>query len=295
MSYRATVYNVMIGSPSDVKTERDVARQVIYTWNAVHSESRKIILWPIDSEFDTFPELGERPQGIINKQVLQKSDLLVAIFWTRLGTPTGQAISGTVEEIEEYVKAGKEVMLYFSQAHLDPANVDWQQHQALKEFQEESKRRGLVQTFRDAEDFRGKFSNQLARKINQDRLFTNAQPRAAQLVEKSDVYQNLIDVARRAPGTAIETAWPYVQDSLLALGRKFGLREQGTWNGGPVIPIEEFDRIRALSPELIALIKNLQTSRIRVAQDSDFKPSTEAEKFVLLASRAIQELNKIRA
>ena len=218
----------MIGSPSDVKTERDVARQVIYTWNAVHSESRKIILWPIDSEFDTFPELGERPQGIINRQGLQKSDLLVAIFWTRLGTPTGQAISGTVEEIEEHVKAGKEVMLYFSQAHLDPANVDWQQHQALKEFQEESKRRGLVQTFRDAEDFRGKFSNQLARKINQDRLFTNAQPRAAQLVEKSDVYQNLIDVARRAPGTAIETAWPYVQDSLLALGRKFGLREQGT-------------------------------------------------------------------
>jgi hypothetical protein len=61
----------------------------------------------------------------------------------------------------------------------------------------------------------------------------------------------------------------------LALGRKFRLREQGTWNEGPVIPIEEFDHIRALSPELIASIKSLETLRTGVAQDSDFKPSTE--------------------
>jgi hypothetical protein len=103
-----------------------------------------------------------------------------------------------------------------------------------------------------------------------------------------------MEVASRSPGTAIKSAWSYVQDSLLALGRKFRLREQGTWNGGPVIPIDEFDRIEALSPELSASIKNLETSRIRVDQDSDFKPSIEdAEEYVLRACRAVQQLNQI--
>jgi hypothetical protein len=292
MPYTATVYNVMIASPSDVTTERRIAQEVIYKWNATHSGSRKIILRPLAWEFDTFPELGDRPQGIINKYVLQKSDLLVAIFWTRLGSPTGQSISGTVEEIEEHKKAGKAVMLYFSEAPSELANVDPQQYEALKRFRKEI--RGLFETFKNAEDFRDKFRDQLARSINEHTLFANTQGRAAQLVEKSDVYGVLIEVAKRAPGLAIESAWPYVQDSLLALGRKAGLREQGTWDGGPVIPIAEFDRIGSLPAELIASIKNLETLRIKVAQVSDFKPSTEdAEKFVLLASRAVLELNQI--
>src|ERR1700732_2565467 len=154
MPYAATVYNVMIGSPNDVTGERDIAREVIYKWNAAHSESRKIILRPLGWEFDTSPELGDRPQGIINKQVLQKSDLLVAIFWTRIGTPTGQSLSGTVEEIEEHVKAGKAVMLYFSQAPIAPASVDEQQSRALEKFREEIRRRGLFETFKNAEEFR---------------------------------------------------------------------------------------------------------------------------------------------
>jgi len=58
--------------------------------------------------------MGDRPQAILNKQLGEISNILIGIFWTRLGTHTGQAESGTVEEIEEFMKAGKPVLLYFS-------------------------------------------------------------------------------------------------------------------------------------------------------------------------------------
>lgn len=71
--------------------------------------------------------MGDRPQAIINKQLLEQSDLLVAVFWTRLGSPTGATNSGTVEEIEEHLAAKKPTMLYFSSAPVRPDSVDNEQ------------------------------------------------------------------------------------------------------------------------------------------------------------------------
>jgi len=59
------------------------------------------------------PEMSGRPQGIINQRLLKECDLLIAAFWTRIGSPAGVAASGTVEEIEEHLAAGKEAMIYF--------------------------------------------------------------------------------------------------------------------------------------------------------------------------------------
>ena len=50
--------------------------------------------------------MGERAQAIINRQIVKDSDLVVAIFWTRIGTPTGVAQSGMIEEIEEHYWRG---------------------------------------------------------------------------------------------------------------------------------------------------------------------------------------------
>ena len=84
MSYDAKAFNVMIASPSDVPSERNIVREVVYEWNAVHSQSRKIVLLPIGWETHSSPEMGGRAQEILNDQVLSKCDLLVGIFWTRI-------------------------------------------------------------------------------------------------------------------------------------------------------------------------------------------------------------------
>ena len=165
MAYRATVLKVMIASPGDVANERRVARDVVHEWNAVHSLDRKTVLVPVAWETHASPAMGERAQQIINKQLLSDSDLLVAIFWTRLGTPTGAATSGTVEEIEEHLGAGKPTMLYFSAAPVRPDSVDEQQYHALREFRKSVQKRGLIEEYESIGEFREKFVRQLAQTI----------------------------------------------------------------------------------------------------------------------------------
>lgn len=104
----AKVCRVMIASPSDVKEERGLIREVISEWNSVNSERNKFVLLPVGWETHTSPDMGERPQAIINKDVLRDCDLLVAAFWTRIGSPTGSFPSGSVEEIEEDIASGRD-------------------------------------------------------------------------------------------------------------------------------------------------------------------------------------------
>jgi hypothetical protein len=167
MPYIATVLKVMIASPGDVATERGVAEEVIHGWNAVHSQDRRTVLLPVAWETHAVPALGERAQAIINRQLVRDSDLLVAIFWTRIGTPTGAAASGTIEEIEEHLRAGKRVMLYFSAAPVRLDSVDDAQYHALREFKESYRQRGLVEEYESVSQFREKFARQLAQTIIQ--------------------------------------------------------------------------------------------------------------------------------
>ena len=143
MPYDARVVKVMIASPGDVSTERQQVREVLSEWNSIHSEDRGLVLLPIGWETHSTPELGDRPQATINKQVLADCDLLIAMFWTRIGTPTGASISGTVEEIQEHLRAGKQAMLYFSSAPVRPDSVDEEQYRALKQFKNECYKRRL--------------------------------------------------------------------------------------------------------------------------------------------------------
>jgi hypothetical protein len=166
MSYLATVYKVMIASPSDVKEERQIVREEIANWNAAHSEARGIVLLPVSWEDSSAPSTGDRPQGIINKQVLGGADLLVGVFWTRLGTSTGKFPSGTVEEIEEHIAVGRPAMVYFSQAPIMPGNLDSDQYAGVSRLRDSLKDRALFHTYDDAHSFRSGFAHHLQITLN---------------------------------------------------------------------------------------------------------------------------------
>jgi hypothetical protein len=155
----------MVASPSDVPQERIIVRDVIAEWNAIHAKDRKTVLMPLGWETHATPEMGDRPQAIINGQLLKEADLLVAMFWTRIGSPTGTAKSGTVEEIEEHIRAGKPAMIYFSSAPVRPDSIDEKQYAALREFMASLRKRGLVEQYETLAEFRTKFARQLAQKI----------------------------------------------------------------------------------------------------------------------------------
>lgn len=166
MAYDAKAVEIMIASPSDVTEERNSIREIIAEWNHIHSRSQSICLMPVSWETHASPELSGRPQQIINERVLDNADLLIGVFWTRLGTPTGESISGSVEEIERHVRAGKPAMLYFSAAPVVPQSLDRTQYDALTEFRLWAEGAGLIESYADITEFRNKFRRQLQIAVN---------------------------------------------------------------------------------------------------------------------------------
>jgi len=107
-------------------------------------------------------------------QLVKSCDLLVGLFWTRVGTHTGVAEGGTVEEVEYFISQKKPVMLYFSSAQIDPTKIDIEQFQNLRSFQERMRNLGLVEGYTSTADFRERFARHLTLHIN--RLATGAPP-----------------------------------------------------------------------------------------------------------------------
>ncbi len=165
MPFNAKAIEVMIATPSDLATEREVVRDVINEWNYVHSRDKNLVLIPLGWETHVSPSMGDRPQAIINKQVLKNCDLLIAAFWTRLGTPTGKHVSGTVEEIEEHLAAGKPAMIYFCAKPVALDSVDEKQRKALAKFKEACRQRGFIGEFDTPVDFKEKLARQLAQTV----------------------------------------------------------------------------------------------------------------------------------
>jgi hypothetical protein len=162
MTYSATAFKIMIASPGDVDSERGLVRRILQQWNDVNSEDKKAILMPIGWDTHSAPSMAGSAQSIINKQVLKDCDLLIAVFWTRLGTPTDDSLSGTVEEIERHIDAGKPTMIYFSNSPVHPDSVNPDQYKALKLFKEKCETTGLIETYESLDDFQEKFNRQLS-------------------------------------------------------------------------------------------------------------------------------------
>ncbi len=224
MSFDATAVNVMIASPSDVKGEREIIRSIIAEWNTLHSEEKQLVLLPVGWESHSSPRMGDRPQELINRQVLERCDLLVAIFWTRLGTQTGEAPSGTIEEIEKHLSKDKPAMIYFSDVPIPPASIDGDQYRALRAFREACKTRGVVYEFSSRDEFRDAFRRHLDQTISNDFLkllktrqseeyqvsepagFSHLSPEASRLlIECSQDTRGAILCTRVLAGLVVET------------------------------------------------------------------------------------------
>ncbi|MGC1659021.1 MAG: DUF4062 domain-containing protein [Candidatus Acidiferrales bacterium] len=165
---KATILNVLIASPSDVSAERDAVEGAIQEWNANHHAETGVMLHAVRWESHSYPASGDRPQAIINRQIVDQGDFLIGIFGNRLGTPTGAAQSGTIEEIEQFRKAGKHVALYFSTADV-PRNADRDQLKALEDYQRERQKDTLYATFRTGEELRRLVTQHLPKIVSEVR------------------------------------------------------------------------------------------------------------------------------
>lgn len=160
MAHQAIILNVIIASPSDVAEERQLVRDAIYEWNAIHSKQFGIMLNPVGWETHVAPEMGDRPQEIINKRILENSDILIGIFWTRLGTPTGEYVSGTVEEISKHINSKKLTCLYICDRPISPSQIT-DQYSKLQTQINEWKPSGVLNFYRELAGFKENIKNHL--------------------------------------------------------------------------------------------------------------------------------------
>jgi len=150
---------IFIASPSDVKLEREKAREEIIGLQPV-AQKLGCMLEAVGWETHATPGMG-RSQELINSLV-RECDLFIGILWRKFGVPTGEAESGTLEEFnlarERYTKErAPEIMLYFREVHPDFLADPGQQLQKVLDFKQqvEDGHLALYQNYRDPEHLAG--------------------------------------------------------------------------------------------------------------------------------------------
>lgn len=166
MPFAAQVVRVLIASPSDVAEERDALRHVMWRWNDLHAEATGSILLPVGWETHVRPELGAHPQALIDRQLADRADVLIGLFWTRLGTPVPDADSGTVHEIKSFMANGRQALLYFSSRPM-PADVDLKDVEAVRKFQAEARTWGVIGSFASQEELTERVGADLLRLVRE--------------------------------------------------------------------------------------------------------------------------------
>jgi hypothetical protein len=167
MAFRSETYRVLIASPSDLSEERQAATEAINDWNAQHAVAEAIVLLPVKWETHAIPQTGIRPQEAINRQLVHGCDILVGMFWTKIGSSTGVAESGTVEEIDQFISAGKPALLYFSRRPIDPNKIDLRQHRKLRGFKAATYRKALTGSFSGVDELRQTLVRDLVHQVRE--------------------------------------------------------------------------------------------------------------------------------
>jgi len=165
MGKKATVYTVMIASPRDVTKERQIVRDELHRWNSMHSTQTNSILQDKSWDTDATPDLKDPAQTVINRQMVNQSDLIIGIFWTRLGSPTFKSESGTAEEIERVKNNGKRCIVYFSEIPVAPSQIDLEQYERLKAYKERLKKQGLIDEYHTLNEFQEKIARHITKAI----------------------------------------------------------------------------------------------------------------------------------
>jgi hypothetical protein len=174
MPFKSETYRVLLASPSDLSEERQAATEAVNEWNAQHAVAESVVLLPIKWETHAMPQFGVRPQEAVNRQLVGGCDLLVWMFWTKIGTTTGVAESGTVEEINQFVAARKPALLYFSSRPIDPNKIDLRQHRKLRSFKAATYKRALTGSFSTVDGLRQTLLRDLMSQVRELRANTPA-------------------------------------------------------------------------------------------------------------------------
>lgn len=129
-----THYYFLISCPSDVENDISVVFETVDEINRSVGEENLIYLIPLFWKKDAIPATGKSAQTIINVQLLDEADGVIALFWTKFGTPTDRYGSGTEEEIAKAIEKNKDVILLCSDRKVSMKEVNYEQYSKVEAF-----------------------------------------------------------------------------------------------------------------------------------------------------------------
>lgn len=152
---------VFVASPGDVQEERKAIEPVVQEINQTMGRRAGMMLDLVKWESGTYPGVAAGgPQAVIDEQMrVEDCDVVIGIFWRRLGTPTPTAPSGSASEIdracESALSEGKpHVMVYFSERPGVPkTREDIAQWGKVVDFREKVEKMALCVPYASVQDF----------------------------------------------------------------------------------------------------------------------------------------------
>lgn len=165
MAYPTLALHLLISAPGDVPLDdMAVIRKTISQWNLNLGRHVGLTVLPVSWTEHAVAEFGERPQEILNHQIVEEADLALALFRDRLGTPTGEAESGTAEEIKVLVDTGKSVAILVNSAPRPPlSGTALDERQRLNAYLDELRKSALVLEYGNEGTLIGHLNNFLSR------------------------------------------------------------------------------------------------------------------------------------
>lgn len=165
MAHPTLALHLLISAPGDVPDEdMGIVRKTISQWNVSFGRAVSLTVLPISWTEHAVAEFGDRPQAILNHQIVEEADLALALFCDRLGTPTDTDESGTAEEIRVLAEAAKPVAVLVNAAPRAPLNRPaLAERQRLTDYLAELRQTALVFEYTDAGVLVGHLNNFLAR------------------------------------------------------------------------------------------------------------------------------------
>lgn len=185
---------VFIASPGDVLDKRNNVEKLIWDWNNEHVDTKNVILMPIRWENNSTAsyQVNASGQAIINEQIVKSSDILIAIFGSKIGTRTPNGKSGTVEEINIFYKTHKRgIGIFFVDEPISEKHI--KDHQIVMKYKEHlaNSQRGLYKTYSE-KDIRQFITKEVDNLIDNKDIIKNNEKQNSNIALKSlDIFDVL--------------------------------------------------------------------------------------------------------
>ena len=205
---------VILIAPDDVENELEAIRTVVEQANQLRPRER-LTIW--NWRTDATPGMHlDGPQGLTDKQMrISEADLVIAVFWSRLGTPVKDEDSGTAHELRLAWKSWKAtgkptVWIYFCMRAIpQSAYEDPDQFPKLVSFRKSLPKEQVFSEFESVEELQRDFTKHLGIWLNENDpepidepgilKGVLAPPDAARMVERPKEIERLAASLREAP------------------------------------------------------------------------------------------------